>query len=73
MAKHSACYFQYTQVVSKQKEQNNYVEIDLSCLSARGPHKSRWTGERNEQGKCIKEMLWLLFGNLRMQLTFDDA
>ena len=50
----TSVFILYTQLVSREKEQNNYVEIDLSCFSARGPHKSRWTGERNEQGKCIK-------------------
>ena len=40
-------------------------------LSVHGPGHA---GQGNNEGaKCIKEMLRLLFSNLRMQLTFDDA
>ena len=55
----ACCYWQYLFTIHKwylkRKKKTIMREgIDLSCLSARGPHKSRWTGERNERGKCIK-------------------
>ena len=47
-------YSLFTSGIKRERTKQLCGNWFLSCLSARWPHKSRWTGERNERGKCIK-------------------